>query len=157
MDHPLEHESSQASRPAGFVPYTVFPGLEHALERQLGQASKFQLREEQRDGFVRYLPWIALLMLPLQLGGVLLLLGISAFAKLLGSGSFLPALISAGAFVLDVIALPGLFSNTRKGWAFFTYAIMLGALGKAISLSLFGLLISALLLWIAFQVKYRYR
>ena len=60
-------------------------------------------------------------------------------------------------FVLDAIALPGLFARTRKGWAFFSYAILLSALGKVLSLSLFGLLISALMVWIAFQVKYHYR
>jgi hypothetical protein len=155
MDHPLE--ITHTNKPAGFVPYTAFPGLEHAIERQLGQDAKFQLPQEYRLDFVRYLPWIALLMLPLQLGGVLLVLGVSALAKLFGSGSVVPALISTGAFVLDAIALPGLFANTRKGWAFFTYAILLSALGKALSLSLFGLLISAFLVWIAFQVKYHYR
>jgi hypothetical protein len=158
MDHPLEHQTSQApNTPTGFVPYTAFAELEHNIERQLGPDSKFQLPEAQRRNFVRYLPWIALFMLPLQLGGLLLLFGITALAKLFGSASFLPSAISAGAFVLDLIALPGLFSNTRKGWAFFTYAIVLSALGKAFSLSLFGLIISGFLLWIAFQVKYQYK
>lgn len=155
MDRPLE--ITHTNKPAGFVPYTVFPALEHAIERQLGQDAKFQLPEDYRSSFVRYLPWIALVFLPLQLGGVMLLLGVSTLAKLFGSGSFLPALISTGAFVLDAIALPGLFARSRRGWAFFTYAILLSALGKALSLSFFGLLISALTVWMAFQVKYHYR
>ena len=155
MTHPLE--ITHTDKPAGFVPYTVFPALEHAIERQLGQDAKIQLPEEYRSNFVRYLPYVALLFLPLQFGGVLLLLGVSALAKLFGSASLVPALISTGAFVLDAIALPGLFAGSRKGWAFFTYAILLSALGKVLSLSLFGLLISTLLVWIAFQVKYHYR
>jgi len=155
MGHPLE--ITHTEKPAGFVPYTAFPALEHAIERQLGQDSKFQLPEDYRRSFVRYLPYVAVVLLPLQLGGVLLLLGVSALAKLFGSGSFIPALISTGAFVLDAIALPGLFAGSRKGWAFFTYAILLSALGKALSLSLFGLLVSTALVWIAFQVKYHYR
>jgi hypothetical protein len=155
MGHPLE--ITHTDKPAGFVPYTVFPAVEHAIERQLGQESKFQLPDDYRRNFVRYLPWIALFFLPLQLGGVLLLLGVSALAKLFGAGSFVPALISTGAFVLDAIALPGLFANTRKGWAFFCYAILLSALGNVLSLSLFGLLVSTLTVWIAFQVKYHYR
>src|SRR5687768_624763 len=109
MDHPLEHNVTQTSnKPAGFVPYTAFPGVEHAIERQLGPDSKFQMEDAQRRNFVRYLPWMALLMLPLQLGGVLLLFGVSVLAKFFGSGSLVPSLIATAAFVLDVIALPGL-------------------------------------------------
>jgi hypothetical protein len=154
MDQPL---ISTSTGPTGFEPYTAFPGVEQALERQLGPDSKFQMSELQRRNFVRYLPWFALLMLPFQLGGLLLLFGITALAKIFGSASFLPSLISAGAFVLDFIALPGLFSGSRKGWAFFTYALLLSALGDALSLSLFGLICSGLLLWVTFQVKYQYK
>lgn len=158
MDRPLEHSMTEAStKPSGFVPYTVFPALEHTLERQLGPSSKFQLSQQQRDSFVRFLPWVALLFLPLQLGGVMVLLGVSAVAKLMGAGSIIPALLSTLTFVLDVIALPGLFSGKRKGWAFFTYALAVGVVSKLISFSLFGLLVSALLFWLAFQVKYHYR
>ena len=129
----------------------------NSLERYLGAAGKFQRSEQQRSSFVRFLPWMALLFLPLQLGGVLLLLGATAVAKLMGTGSLLPALLSTATFVLDLIALQGLFSGKRKGWAFFTYALAVGVVGNLLSFSLFGLLISALMFWLAFQVKYRYR
>ena len=160
MDRPLQHPMTELeveTKPGGFVPYTMFPALEHALERQLGPDSKFQLPPRQRAGFVRFLPWVALLLLPLQLGGVLLVLGLSAVAKLMGAGSIFPAVISVVTFALDLIALPGLFAGTRKGWTFFAYAIAVGALSNVISMSLLGLLMSALMLWLAFQVKYEYR
>jgi len=140
-----------------FEPYTAFAGVEQTLEQHLGATSKLQLPDNMRAGFVRFLPWVALFFMPFHFAAVLLLLGISALAALVGSTSILGALVSAGILVLDVIALPGLFARKRQGWAFFTYAIALGAVGNLLSLSIFGLVMSAALLWLAFQVKYQYR
>lgn len=142
---------------ASFEPYTAFSGVEQTLEQHLGATSKLQLPENMRAGFVRFLPWVALLFLPLHFAAVLLLLGISALATLVGSPSIIGALVSVGVLVLDVIALPGLFARKRQGWAFFTYAIAAGAVGDLLSFSIFGLVMSAALLWLSFQVKYHYR
>ena len=158
MDHSLERPiDPTASAPDGFVPYTSFPVIERLLERHLGARSKLLLPARHQENFVRFLPWAALLLLPLHFGGVLLLLGVTAIAKVFGSGSILFALLSAGVFVLDVIALPALFAFKRRGWTFFTYALALGLVRNIVSISGVGLLISAGLLWISFQVKYRYQ
>lgn len=158
MDQSLERPiDSTASGPSGFVPYTAFPAIERALERQLGPRSKLLLPARHQENFVRFLPWAALLLLPLHFGGVLLLLGVTAIAKVFGSGSILFALLSAAVFVLDVLALPALFSFKRRGWALFTYALALGLVRNIVGMSGVGLLISAGLLWLAFQVKYRYQ
>ncbi len=159
MNEPVNSvvETPSAANPQAFEPYTAFDSVEQTLEQHLGATSKVQLPTNMRAGFVRFLPWVALLFLPIHFAGVLLLLGISALATLVGSTSIVGALVSAGVLVLDVIALPGLFGRTRHGWAFFVYAIALGAVGNVLSFSLFGLVVSAALLWLAFQVKYHYR
>jgi hypothetical protein len=158
MDQSLERPLDQAAtEPSGFVPFTAFPALERGLERHLGPRSKLQLPERHQENFVRFLPWAALLMLPLHFGGVILLLGVTAIAKLFGSGSIMFALLSTAVFALDAFALPGLFAGKRRGWTLFTYALALGVVRNIVSLSGFGMLISAGLLWLAFQVKYRYR
>lgn len=140
-----------------FEPYTAFAPAEEAIEQHLGARSKLQLPPQYRETFVRFLPWMALLFLPLHFGAVLLLLGVSALGTLFGSFSYGAALISTGVFVLDVIALPGLFARSRRGWAFYVYALALSAVGNLLDLSIFGLLFSLAFFWIAFQVKYKYR
>lgn len=153
--HPAADMGNAANAP--FEPYTAFGSVEQTLEQHLGAASKLQLPENMRENFVRFLPWVALLFLPVHFAAVLLLLGVSALATLVGSPSIISALVSVGVLVLDVIALPGLFARKRQGWAFFTYAIAVGALSDLLSFSIFGLVISAALLWFSFQVKYQYR
>jgi len=149
FDRSLEES---AARPSAFVPFTAFPSIESSLERHLGPSSKVLLPAQHQAGFVRALPWVALVFLPLHLSGVALLFGITA----LGSGSVLRALLPASVFVLDVLALPGLFKRSRRGWAFFLYALLIGVLNNVLSFSIFGLAVSAALVWLAFQVKYRY-
>lgn len=141
----------------GFVAYTAFPPVEEALEQQLGEQGKLKLPERYREGFVKFLPWFVLLFLPLHFAAVLLLLGVTALGTLFGSFSFGGALLSSGVFVLDIIALPGLFARTRKGWTFWLYALALGAASSLLSLSVFGLLMSVVFFWVAFQIKYQYR
>jgi hypothetical protein len=55
-----------------------------------------------------------------------------------------------------VIALPGLFARTRKGWAFFMYGQFVIVLGDLLKGSLFGLAVMAVVIWAAFQVKHHY-
>jgi hypothetical protein len=65
--------------------------------------------------------------------------------------------VSVGIFVLELIALPGLFARSRRGWAFYTYARVAGLVLRLFNFSLFGLLSGVLFLWVAFQIKYEYR
>ncbi len=140
-----------------FEAYTAFAPVEEALEQHLGAKAKLQLPARQRQTFARFLPWIALAFLPAHFAAVLLLLGVSALAALFGSFSFVGALVTAGVFVLELIALPGLFGKTRRGWAFYVYALALSTAGNLVRFSLFGLFANAAFLWIAFQIKYQYR
>jgi hypothetical protein len=157
MDPTFQPVSESSATQPRFRSYTSFPAIEQSVEQVLGPNGKLVLPERHQLTFVRFLPWIALAFLPIHFFGVLLLLGVTAFATLFGSGSILGAVLSALVLVLDVIALPGLFNRTRRGWEFFTYAAVVGAISNLTSLSLFGLLLSAAVLWLAFQVKYQYR
>lgn len=153
---PAMDAPSDEAQPA-FAAYTAFPPVEEALEQQLGDKGKLILPERYREGFVKFLPWVVLLFLPIHFAAVLLLLGVTALGTLFGSFSFGGALLSSGVFLLDVIALPGLFARTRKGWTFWVYALALGAASSLLSLSVFGLLMSVVFFWVAFQIKYQYR
>lgn len=153
---------SQGGEPASaeaapFVAYTHVPQAEAWLERYLGKGAAFQLPERSRDGFVRYFPWVALAFLPLHLLAVLALIGLSFLSALFGHVSLFSGVFALAILACDVLALPGLFARTRQGWTFFAYALALGAVSQLLRFSLFGLVIQIALLWIAFQVKYRYR
>jgi hypothetical protein len=148
--------TSEANATPGFVAYTAVPSAEQLLEQHLGANAAFKLPPSYQEGFVKFLPWFVLIFLPFHIAGVLLLFGVTALAMLVGSFGWLGAIFSALILACDVIALPGLFKRTRNGWAFFVYAQALGALSNLLNFSLFGLLVSVAMFWIAFQVKYKY-
>lgn len=154
--HPAFEPEAAAS--PSFVPYTRFPDVERFLEEHLGQQSKAQLPPQHRETFVRALPWINAVFLPFYATGVLFLLGVSALSALFGHPfALLGALLSIGCFTIALIALPGLFSRSRRGWEFYSYARGLGLLLSVLDFSLIGALFGLVGLWLAFQVKYEYR
>ena len=146
-----------AATAPGFVAYTSVPPAEQFLEQHLGESAQFKLPANYQEGFVKFLPWFVLIFLPFHIAGVLLLFGVTALAMLFGSFGWLGAIFSALILACDIIALPGLFQRTRTGWTFFVYAQALGALSNLINFSIFGLLVSVAMFWVAFQVKYKYR
>lgn len=148
--------SGASATAPGFVAYTSVPPAEQFLEQHLGESAPFKLPLSYQDGFVKFLPWFTLIFLPIHIAGVLLLFGVTALAMLFGSFGWLSAIFSALILTCDIIALPGLFKRTRTGWTFFVYAQALGALSNLFNFSLFGLLVSLVMFWIAFQVKYKY-
>ncbi len=139
-----------------FVAYTAVPQVEAPLEQHLGANAPFKLPAQHQETFVKLLPWITVVFMPFHFAAVLLLFGVSALASLVGHFGWTGALLSAATLACDVIALPGLFKRTRQGWAFFVYAQAIGVVGKLFSFSLFGLHTSLVLLWLSFQVKYKY-
>jgi hypothetical protein len=149
--------TSEASATApSFVAYTAVPAAEQLLEQHLGANAAVKLPPNLQEGFVKFFPWITLIFLPFHIAAVLLLFGFTALAMFFGSFGWVSAIFSAAILVCDVIALPGLFKRTQKGWTFFVYAQAIAALSNLVSFSIFGLLVSVALFWVAFQVKYKY-
>lgn len=142
---------------AGFVPYTAAPALEEFLEEHLGPRGKVTLSEKFRHDYPRITPWVMAFFLPLQFVGVLLLVGISSLAFLLGHPSFISTLITVGLFVLNAMALPGMFKRSRRGWELMVYALVIGTFAQALHLSLIGTVLHIGFLFLAFQAKYQYR
>ncbi|HEX5656504.1 MAG TPA: hypothetical protein VFX59_04880 [Polyangiales bacterium] len=152
MDEPL--------RPAAhaFQAYTALPQVELLLEDQLGARGKLPLLGPKfRADYARYTPWVMLLFLPFHFLAVLLVLGVSGVATLLGHPSFLAALATVVLFALQAMALPGMFARSRRGWSLSLYGLALGTLIQLLRLSMVGLLFHGLFLWLAFQAKYEYR
>lgn len=124
-----------------------------------------RLPENWREVFVKFLPWVTLVLLVLALPALLLLLGVGTF---LLPFSFMGGVAAGGAFtvglvvsivslVLEVMALPGLFNRKRQGWVFIYWATLVGVLSSLLSFSISGVLFSALWLYLIFQVKNYYK
>jgi hypothetical protein len=157
MEDPFNPGLDAPATARAFVPYTAVPQAEAMLEEQLGERGKLPLLDQKfRDGYVRYTPWVMLVFLPLNFVGVLLVLGFSSLAALLGHPSMAAAAISVVLFVLQVIALPGMFARTRRGWSFTVYSLVIGTFLAVLRLSLIGTALHLVFLWLAFQAKYEY-
>lgn len=155
----MDQQSAQAGAEplAGFIPYTRFPQVEALLEEQLGERARIKMPERWPDNLVRFLPWAYLLALPLHLAAVLALLGLSVLGAMFGDASVVQSLISLGVLCLTIMALPGLFKRSQRGWELWVYTIALMSLGDLLSVSLVGLLVQVVVFWMAFQIKYRFR
>ncbi|GAA4373965.1 chromate transporter [Hymenobacter koreensis] len=118
-----------------------------------------------KDGFVRYFPWITVVLMVLLLPVLLLALGLGAVLAPLGfvgglSGGLVGMVtlgLSAVILVLDLLSLPGLFGRKRRGWVWAYYAQLLGLAAGLLSFSLFSLLLGGAFLWLLFQVRGYYK
>lgn len=123
------------------------------------------LPENIKEIIVKISPYLAVVGVILGLPAVLTILGLGAiaapFAVLGGYSSFtgLISVIFAGIIiVLEILAIPGLFSRSIKAWRFLYYSVLVSAVSNLISLNLGGLIIgTAISFYFLFQVKSYYK
>jgi hypothetical protein len=118
-----------------------------------------------KEGFVKYFPWITLVLMVLLLPVVILAFGLGAvlsplsFLGGLGSGVFY--IISVGltglVLVLDLLALNGLFNRKRRGWVLAYYAQLVSIVSSILSFSIFSILLAAGFMYLLFQVRSYYK
>ncbi|WP_046244671.1 hypothetical protein [Hymenobacter terrenus] len=145
-----------------------YPGPYALLEKELApyfidKAPVAPLR--LKEGFVKYFPWVAVVLLVLLLPVVLAALGLGA---LLSPFSFLGGLdsgfsyimvlgLSAVTLVLDILSLSGLFNRQRVGWKWAYYSQLLSILSGVFTFSVPSILMSLLFLYLLFQVRSYYK
>ena len=154
------HETSISQLPASapgqpFVAYTAVPKVERWLEEQLRKVP-ITLPDGWPANMVRLAPWAWLAVLPIQAFALLGLLWVTALGAVLGNFGVLSLTLGLAGFACEVVALPGLFKRTRRGWEFTFYSSLLMAFDSLLSLSLLELALSALVLWLAMVVKPEY-
>ena len=129
------------------------------LDYYLVKKAPFQLPGEVKEFFVRFGPWIALVLLILSLPGLLLMLGIgTAFMPFGGAvyavGFSLAAVVLLVQVVLLAIALPGLFKRRMSAWRLIFYSQLVGILFQLLMGSFLGAIIGGLIgLYILFQIR----
>lgn len=154
------HTSLTSSAPLGdtetFVAYTHFEPLERWLEHQHRKVP-ITLPAGWAQNLPRVAPWVWLALLPFKVFTLFALFGVTVLSAVFGSLDVLLLLVGLISFGCEVVALPGLFKRTRRGWAFTLYSSLLWALDSLLSLNLLGIAVSAVVLWIAMAVKPEYR
>lgn len=133
------------------------------LDFYLVQKAPFQLPDGVREFLVRYGPWIMLVLMVLSLPAILFVLGLGTIAMPFGgvgyaTGFGVAAIAMIATFVLNALALPGLFARKMSGWTLLFY----GELVSIASSLLQGAVVSAVIggvigLYILFQVRTLYK
>lgn len=144
--------------------------LEDMLELYLVKKAPFQLPASAKELIVKVMPWATLIIMILALPVVLLALGLGAFAGILTGvlGPFAAVSYAQGltfsvvvllvSVVLELIAIPGLFAKSVKGWRFVYWATLVSLVSSLMSFQIVSGLVGALIsLYILFQVKSYYR
>lgn len=139
--------------------------LEDTLDEYLIKKAP-ELPTGVKEFIVQFGPWITLILLILAAPALLALLGIGAiltpfsFVGGVGAGfSYIITIVfSIVIIVLEAMAIPGLFSRSRKGWNLLYYSTLLSGLQSLLTMNLFGLVIGTLIsLYLLFQVKSYYK
>jgi hypothetical protein len=129
------------------------------LDYYLVKKAPFQLPGELKEFFVKFGPWIALVLLLLSLPGLLLMLGIgTAFMPFGGAvysvGFSFAAIVLLAQVVLLAIALPGLFKRRMSAWRLIFYSQLVGIVFQLLMGSFLGAIIGGLIgLYILFQIR----
>jgi len=142
----------------------VLTQLESTLDEYLVKKAPFTIPEDGKELIVKISPYISLIFavmgLPLIFGAIGLTAILAPFAFLGAHYSvvaFLSAIFAAISLVLELIAVPGLFKRSKKGWSVAFYATIVSLLGNIVSFDIVGGVVGAIIGWyILFQVKEKY-
>ncbi len=148
----------------------MFGKLEVTLEEYLGEKAP-QLPENWKEVLVKFAPYLVIVGTVVGVMGFLALLGLGAFLVPLGTiggmmtgqpfvgFSYISNVVFLGLMVLlEGLAIPGLFSRSRKAWTFLYWSALVGVVQNIVSFNVGGLVIGGLLsLYFLFQVKEYYK
>ena len=146
-------------------PQNFLKELEGFFHKYLFEKVPYKIPEDIKEFIVKYGPWINLVLLVLALPIVLAAFGLSLFAlpfvvvmspthSLYG---FIIWIITIVGFVIQIMALPGLFARAIKSWYLIYYATLINAFSALVSQNFFGFIIgTALSLYVLFQIKDKY-
>lgn len=129
-----------------------------------------QLPDNIRELLVKLAPYFTILGVILAALGLLVLIGVSAFASpfllmFAGvggaqaiAGGVLGIIFMAIQAGLEAMAIPGLFKNQRSAWELLYIAALVGVIYNLVSMNLFSLVVNFLIsFYILYQIKSYYK
>ncbi len=149
---------------------SMFKKLEVILEEYLVKKAP-QLPESWKEVVVRLAPYLTIVGVIFSIPAFLALLGLGTFMAPIGlatgmmagrlflGSSYLVSVLFLGAMILlEGLAIPGLFSRSKKGWNFVYWGVLVGVVQNVVSFNVGGLVIGSLLsLYFLFQVRKYYK
>jgi hypothetical protein len=141
--------------------------LEHTLDLYLVKKAP-ALPKNIKEILVRFAPWLVILGIVLALPAIFGVFGLGAMMSSMPYGAavgaawgfnvILSTIILIVVLVLEILALPGLFARTRKGWNLIFYSALVSAVSSLLSYNIAAFIIGTLLsLYILFQVREYYK
>jgi hypothetical protein len=149
----------------------MFGKLEVTLEEYLVKKAPFQLPENVKEIIVKFAPYLAILGVVMGIPGILALLGAGTILAplglvggmmtgrpFLGFGYIISVVFLGVMILLEGLAIPGLFSRSKKAWTFIYWSALVGIVQNIISFNVGGLVIGGLIsMYFLFQVKEYYK
>jgi len=149
---------------------SIFEKLEVTLGKYLGEKAP-QLPKAWKDALVKFVPYLVIIGVVVGVLGFLALFGLGTFLVPLGTiggmmtgrpffgFSYISNILFLGVMVLlEGLAIPGLFSRSKKAWNFLYWSALVGVVQNVLSFNIGGLIIGGLLsLYFLFQVKEYYK
>lgn len=144
---------------------TSLSNLEETLNEYFVKKAPFQLPAGVKEFIVAFGPWFALVGIVISLPLILAAIGLGAilapFALLGGANATtfgVGTIFSLGGFVLEAMALPGLFKRKKAGWNLLFYSSIVSVVGTLVALNLVGAVLNAVIGWyFIFQVRSMYK
>jgi len=145
--------------------------VEDTLELYLVKKAPFQLPTNIKEILVKFAPWVTLILVVLALPAIFAVVGLGAFAGVLTGimGPFATAQYAQGitlsiiiliiTVLLQILAIPGLFAKSIKGWRMLFYASIVGLVGSVLNpLSIVSALVGTIIgLYFLFQIRSYYK
>ena len=149
---------------------SMFGKLEVILGEYLGEKAP-QLPKVWKDSLVKFVPYLVIIGVVVGVLGFLALFGLGTFLvplgtiggiisgkPFLGAGYILNILFLGAIVLLKGLAIPGLFSRSKKAWNFLYWSALVGVVQNVLSFNIGGLIIGGLLsLYFLFQIKEYYK
>ena len=141
---------------------SMFGKLEVTLEEYLVKKAP-QLPKAWKEILVKFAPYLVIVGVVFGVMGFLALLGLGTFLVPLGAiGGMKTGLLNivflGAVLLLEGLAIPGLFSRSKKAWTFLYWSALVGVVQNIVSFNVGGLVIGGLLsLYFLFQVKEYYK
>jgi len=139
-------------------------GFMETLEYYLVTKAPFQIPANVKEMIVQFGPWLACIVLLATIPLFLTFLGLgsmflfySPYYMVGGGNWYMHFIFTAITFVLEIVALPGLFGRKMFGWNMIFYATVVSFLGSVLSGNVIGGIIFAIIsLYVLFQIRSYY-
>lgn len=144
--------------------------LEVTLEKYFGEKAP-QLPESWKEIIVKFAPYLAIIGVIFGIPGILALVGAGTILAplglvggmmtgrpFLGFGYVVNVLFLGVMVLLEGLAIPGLFSRSKKAWTYLYWSALVGIVQNILIFNVGGLVIGGMLsMYFLFQVKEYYK